>query len=104
MAEPDRMVFERMLEELLDEIVATDVQMEQSELPGHGWSCLGDVPFVTISPDVRRVYGELLEVRQAMEDPKERPRSNIRHVEGDTRQRVGDRSKHICDGGRISLR
>ena len=103
-AEPDRVVFERMLEELADEIVATDVQVEQSKLPGRGWPCLGDVSFVTISPDVRRVDRELVELRQTIEDPEEGPRSNVRYVERDTRQRVRDRSKHLSDGGRILLR
>ena len=102
MAEPYRVIFERfVLEELLDEVVATHVQLEQPKLSGRGRTPLGGVSFVARFLDGRCVDRELPELRQIVQDAKECPGFNIRNVEPYTRQRVRDRSKHFFDGGRI---
>ena len=104
-AEPYCMILERVvLEELLDEVVATGVQVEQSELSDRGRTPSGDVSFVTRFLDGGGVDSELLELGQIVQYIKECPRSNIRYVEPNGRQGVRDRPKHLSDGGQISLR
>ena len=90
------------LKELVNEVVPTHVQVEQAQLSRHGGTSLVDLSLVKRSSDDRRVDRELLELRQAVQDAEESPRSNsVGYVEPDARQRVRDRLKHLSDGRRI---
>ena len=98
MAEPYHMIFEGfVLEELVDEVVATQVQVEQPKFSGRGWTSLGGFPFVTRFLDDRCVDRELPELRQIVQDAEECPGCNIRNVEPYTPQGVRDWPEHLSD-------
>ena len=98
------MIFEGLvqLKELVNEVVSTHVQVEQSQLPCGGRTSFIDLSSVKRSSDDRRVDRELLEPRQTVQDAKESSRFNsVGYLEPYTRQGVRDRPKYLSDGRRI---